>query len=81
MRIPLLGLFRRKKKEEPLPPVDIPLPRVDVSVETATSDNLKAKVELMITEVDSMKYQFSALNERIQNIERMVKEIWDMAKS
>ncbi|TAL47940.1 hypothetical protein EPN87_01800 [archaeon] len=80
MKIPLIGfLFRKKVKEEPLPPIEVP--KVEVTTETATVDNLKAKVDLMVTEMDSMKYQFSALNERLQNIERMVREIWQMAKS
>jgi len=81
MRIQLLGrLFRRKKKEEPLPPPAM-LPKIDVTVETATADNLKAKMDLLITEMDSMKFQYSALNERLQNIERMLREIYQMAKS
>ena len=45
------------------------------------SENLKAKVDLMLTQIDSLKIEYEAINQRIQNIERMVRELYAMAKS
>ena len=47
----------------------------------ASTENLKAKVDLMLTQIDSLKIEYEAINQRIQNIERMVKELYAMAKS
>ncbi len=46
-----------------------------------SAENVKAKVDLMITQIDSMKIEYETINQRIQNIERMVKELYAMAKS
>lgn len=45
------------------------------------SENLRAKVDLMLSQIDSLKIEYEALNQRIQNIERMIREIYAMAKS
>ena len=68
--------FLRKKKELEVPP----LPK-EVTTETTTVDNVKAKMELVLAQVDSLRTQYEAMNERILSIERMVKELYAMAKS
>jgi hypothetical protein len=85
---PFKLIFGGKKKETPvdgitpdyqqpyIPPVNQPSYPSDVATE-----NLKAKVDLMLTQVDSLKLEYEAINQRIQNIERMVREIYTMAKS
>ncbi|MBI1979024.1 MAG: hypothetical protein HYS62_03125 [Candidatus Aenigmarchaeota archaeon] len=57
-------------------PVNQPSYSTDVATE-----NLKAKVDLMLTQVDSLKIEYEAINQRIQNIEKMVRELYAMAKS
>ncbi len=69
-------MFRRKK-EEPLPA----LPTRELTPETVTSDNMKAKMDLVLAQIDSLKTQFEALNQRTQTIEAMVRELYNMAKS
>lgn len=79
----VFGFLRRKKKEEPLPEVELP-PEVEkpkVSAETTTAENVKAKMDLILTQMDSLRTQYENLNERIIAIERMIKEMYDMAKS
>lgn len=76
-------IFGRIKKKETLPETKEGFP-VAQSIPTpsdVTADNLKAKVDLMLSQVDGLKIEYEALNQRIQNIERMVKEIYQMAKS
>ena len=46
-----------------------------------TPDNLKAKVDLMLAQMDGLKLEYDAMSQRIQNIERMVKELYAMSKS
>lgn len=47
----------------------------------APADNIKAKVDLMLSQIDSLKIEYEAINQRIQNIERMVRELYSMSKS
>ncbi|MEM5883158.1 MAG: hypothetical protein QXQ77_02875 [Candidatus Aenigmatarchaeota archaeon] len=79
-----MGIFsflRRKKKasittEIPeLPPLPPSLPKPEVSIEPSSIENLRAKIELILTHIDSLKTQYETLNERIKNIEQMVQEI------
>jgi len=86
--LPFKLIFGGKKKETvaevtPLtnypsytPPTQPPVYPTD-----ASSENLKAKVDLMLTQIDSLKIEYEAINQRIQNIERMVRELHTMAKS
>lgn len=87
---PFKLIFGRGKKNEPAveeipltnypetytPPITQPNYPIDASAE-----NLKAKVDLMLSQVDTLKIEYEAINQRIQNIERMVRELYAMAKS
>ena len=44
-------------------------------------ENVRAKVDLVVTQIDNMKIEYETLNQRIQNIEKMVREIYAIAKS
>jgi uncharacterized coiled-coil DUF342 family protein len=80
-----MGIFsflKRKKETKPLglpPEVESlpPLPPVkpEPSLESSSIENLKAKIDLLLTHVDSLKTQYETMNERIKNIEQMVQEI------
>lgn len=74
----LKGAFRRKKKEEPLP--EIEKPKVELGLEPVTMENVRAKMELVVTQMDSLRTQYEAMNERIKNIERLVTEIRGFCK-
>jgi hypothetical protein len=68
----------RKKKEKP--PEIGELPR-GMSSEAATIDNVKAKMDLVLTQMDSLRTQYAVMNERVQSMEKMLKEILALAKS
>jgi hypothetical protein len=75
------GIFRRKK-EEPLPELEkLKLPKPEITTETATIENVKAKMDLVLTQLDSLRTQYEAMNERVITIEKMLKELYTMAKS
>ena len=91
---PFKLIFGGKKKERPAeevpltsypPPYTPPAAQPSYSQPSyptdASSENLKAKVDLMLTQMDSLKIEYEAINQRIQNIEKMVRELYAMAKS
>lgn len=67
----ILDRIFRRKKEEPLPVPEIPKP--ELTTETVTIENVKAKM-------DSIAIQLDTLNTRIDQMERMVREIYVIAK-
>ncbi len=81
----ITGIFSRKKRTEDLlkdlPPSPSPLPVTSVTAETATAENVKARMDLVLTQMDSLRVQYETMNERVSNIEKMLKELYDMAKS
>ena len=85
-----MGIFswlRRKKKESlPLEPIEAAgvterATRAVISgTEPVTMENVRAKLELMMTRLDSLSTQYAAMNERLKNIERLVTEIRSFCK-
>ncbi len=76
------GIFRRKKEEpiEELP--EIPEEKaLETSLEPATLENLKAKMDLILTQMESLKIQNETLIERLKIIERLLIEIRKLAVS
>lgn len=65
----------KRKKEEPVVEVPTGLVKPEVSLEPVTIENVKVKMELVLTQLDSLRIQYETLNERIKNIERLVTEI------
>lgn len=51
-----------------------------MSESSATQENMKAKLDLMMTQIDSMRMQSQSMNERIIQIENMVKTLLEMSK-
>ena len=85
---PFKLIFGGKKKEPPAEEIPLtnypsytPPTQPPVYPTDASSENLKAKVDLMLAQIDSLKIEYEAINQRIQNIERMVRELYAMAKS
>lgn len=71
-------IFRRKKKVEPLPPVEKPpekLPGELPEAEKIRADNIKAKLDLIMTELDNIKTQNQMINERLKGIEKKLIEM------
>ncbi|MEM7825510.1 MAG: hypothetical protein QW412_01460 [Candidatus Aenigmatarchaeota archaeon] len=71
--------FLKRKKEtlasESLPPLPPLPPKPEPTLESSSIENVRAKVDLLLTQIDSLKTQYETLNERIKNIEQMVQEI------
>ncbi|MFZ8830314.1 MAG: hypothetical protein ACO2OO_02615 [Candidatus Aenigmatarchaeota archaeon] len=76
--------FKKEKKEVdiPLPPQQ-PLPtevkEESVKVEPIPETKIK-EIEVLNAKIDALKFQYEALNEKINNIEKMVREIYQLAK-
>lgn len=72
-----LKFWKRKKKEA----VPVEMHRLPPTPEVASMENIKAKMDLIQTEIDSLRVQNETLNERIKNMEKNVTEILGIAKS
>jgi len=44
-------------------------------------ENKKSEIEILIAKIDALKFQYEVLSEKISNMEKMLKEIYDIAKS
>ncbi len=81
--------FKKEKKDNIEVPASL-LPEIqgeakDEAVgkipEITVQNEKKVEIEVLIAKIDALKFQYEALNEKINNIEKMVKEIYEMAKS
>jgi hypothetical protein len=85
----MLGIknpFKKEKKEVdiPLPPQPPPPAEVkeeSVKFEPPIQETKIKEIEVLNAKIDALKFQYEALNEKINNIEKMVREIYEMAKS
>lgn len=82
----ILGFGKRKEEKlAPIPsvaaPLTAPVPAQPMMQEPATLESVKSKMDLLLSRVDNMKTQQDLLNERISNMERILKELYAMAKS
>jgi hypothetical protein len=72
--------FHKKKEPEQIPPIELAPPKPETS-ESASMENIKAKIDLLATHIEGLRTQYSMINERLENLEKMVKEIYQLAKS
>jgi len=76
-REPLRG--REPLPSRPLPPEPLSRPRFgsELMPETkqAEMSNIRAKIDLLLTEMDSIKTQNQTINERLRSIERALAEL------
>jgi hypothetical protein len=72
-----------KKKEKNLD-MDLKMPPVSdlpkMTGET-NAENVKAKMDLVLTQIQSLNVRYETLNERLQRIEQMIQEIYKIAKA
>ncbi len=75
----LTKFFRKKESEIEIPKLEekIEVPKI----EEKTMETLKAKMDLILAQLDSLATQYQVLNEKINLIEKMLKELYSMAKS
>jgi hypothetical protein len=74
-----LKFWKREKELPPLPPIE-PL-KPPIGAEATTMENVKAKMDLILTQLDSLRVQNETLSERIKTIEKCMVEILEIAKS
>jgi hypothetical protein len=84
------NLFKREEKENisslPLPS-SVQQQETKINVEQPkeeskeVQENKKTEIEILIAKIDALKFQYEALSEKISNMEKMLKEIYEIAKS
>jgi len=78
-----MGFWDRFKKK-PKDDLDLGLPtemkRGPITAETTGNENVRAKMDLVLTQMESMNIRMETLGQRLERLERMVQEIWTIAK-
>jgi len=76
--------FKKKPKEAKLgtelPPLPSDLKPLSMTAETTGSENVRAKMDLVLTQMESMNIRMETLGQRLERLERMIQEIWTIAK-
>ena len=80
-----LNPFKKKEKVEDtdltanignIPPEMMPKVTGEANVE-----NMKAKMDLVLTQMQSLNVRYETLNSRLERIEQMIQEIYKIAKA
>ena len=78
----VFGFGKKKEEKLLLEPIPSEPPRMTPPPAAPTdTESIRAKMDVLSTQIDSLKAQTSAIAERLDNIERMVREIYQIAKS
>lgn len=82
------NIFKKKPKLDTKLPADVranmTLKQPDYSSftqESTGNENVRAKMDLALTQMESMNIRLETLNQRMERLERMVQEIWTIAKA
>jgi hypothetical protein len=75
-----ISLFKKEKKETPKIEVP-PTPEIPLEKKEEKREEKKPEIEVLLAKIDALRFQYEALNEKISNIEKMVKEIYEIAKA
>jgi len=78
----ILDRFRKKEEKK----IELPsLPPLPTETTTETKEEKpkesEDEVKLILTKIESLKLNIDILSEKIDKMEKMLKEIYDMAKS
>lgn len=75
--------FWKKKEKDTDMNLKIPMAPQDLPKMTgeANAENVKAKMDLVLTQIQSLNVRYETLNERLQRIEAMIQEIYRIAKA
>ena len=70
------------KKTSPAVPAAPAIPELSrpITVEATTTENVKAKMDLLLTQLESLNVRYETFNQRLANVERMIQEIYVIAK-
>ena len=91
----LKKIFRFGKKEEDFsdfetpalpPPTPSYIPPTSTGFglstsESVASENLKAKIDLVMTQMDSLKIQYESINQRLIQIEKLLRDMSESSKT
>lgn len=72
----ILDRLRGKKKDRlRVPTPGEGVPRGPITPAAVATRNVKVQMDLIMTQIDSLRMQYETINARLQNIERLVTEI------
>lgn len=76
-----LKFWKKKEKDIDIMKNIPPLPDLPKMTGDANAENVKAKMDLVLTQIQSLNVRYETLNERLQRIEQMIQEIYRIAKA
>ncbi|MEM7821760.1 MAG: hypothetical protein QXX38_03050 [Candidatus Aenigmatarchaeota archaeon] len=80
MAFDLKKIFRKKEEVSvPLAPEALTPPK-PITAEETTAESMKAKIDLLLAQLESLNVRYETVNQRLANLERMIQEIYVIAK-
>jgi hypothetical protein len=79
-----LNPFKKKEKVEDVDLAatgNIPHEMVPKITGETNIENVKAKMDLVLTQIQSLNVRYETVNSRLERIEQMIQEIYKIAKS
>jgi hypothetical protein len=77
-----LKFWKKKEKDIDFGTKNIPpMPDLPKMIGDTNTENMKAKMDLVLTQIQSLNVRYETLNERLQRIEQMIQEIYRIAKA
>lgn len=77
-----MGFFDRFKRKKEIPKISEKiLEEPEFKKEEVGIEPLKAKTDLLLMKIESLEARYESINEKLKNIERMLSELYQMAKS
>ena len=77
----ILSRFIKKKEPTPLPELPKAEVKPEIKPEDTTIANVKAKMDLILTQMDSLRAQYATLTTKIEKMEKILDELYKMAQS
>ena len=81
------NMFKKKPKADVKLPSDLaanaasPIAGLpSMTQESTGTENVRAKLDLVLTQMESMNIRMETLSQRLERLERMVQEVWTIAK-
>lgn len=77
----LAKILEEKEKFDENAPANVPTADLPKMAGEANAENVKAKMDLVLTQIQSLNVRQETLNERLNRIEKMIEEIYRIAKA
>jgi hypothetical protein len=71
----IMSMFQFRKKEEPKLELEPLPPKMEITPQSTGIENVRSKMDLMMTQLESLAVKYQTLTEKVDRMEKMVQEI------